>query len=199
MYPAPRGAAGGCGDRQLHMKKRVLVPPVLWARRPHRMPGKVGAPFGNRNAFRHGRFTRERRALYAEVREHIRRGRAMVAEITAHLAARRLQDQLGDVCRVQVQRQMVRPRHDGRRPRREALPAARRRPAFRRSIGARRFRAPWRDRGPPKPRDAHVISGNSLHRNWFRTAERRQTRRTAFGCRTGAQIEIFRVAMRGAK
>ena len=57
------------------MKKRVLVAPAL---RPPRR-AKRGAPFGNRNAFKHGKFTRERRALYADIRAHIRRGRTLIA------------------------------------------------------------------------------------------------------------------------
>jgi hypothetical protein len=44
------------------------------------LPARRGAPLGNRNAFKHGRFTRERLGLYAEVRAHIRRSRALVAE-----------------------------------------------------------------------------------------------------------------------
>ena len=39
-----------------------------------------GAPAGNPNALKHGKFTRERRALLAEIRAYIRRGRALVAQ-----------------------------------------------------------------------------------------------------------------------
>ena len=61
------------------MKKRVLVPPAL---RPQpRVRGKRGAPFGNRNAWKHGKFTRERRTLYADIREHIRRSRVLIAAV----------------------------------------------------------------------------------------------------------------------
>jgi hypothetical protein len=60
------------------MKKRGL--PAL--RPPPTPPGRRGAPFGNRNAFKHGKFTRERRALYADIREHIRHGRALIAAVT---------------------------------------------------------------------------------------------------------------------
>ena len=63
----------------LHLKKRVLVPPAL--RRPRITGGKNGAPFDNRNAFRHGKFTREGRALYADIREHIRSSREMIAAL----------------------------------------------------------------------------------------------------------------------
>ncbi len=59
------------------MKKWVLVAPAL--RPPRKGRGKRGAPFGNRNAFKHGKFTRERRALYADIRAHIRCGRALIA------------------------------------------------------------------------------------------------------------------------
>lgn len=38
-----------------------------------------GAPRGNKNALKRGRFTRERRMLYAEIRAHIREGRALKA------------------------------------------------------------------------------------------------------------------------
>lgn len=44
---------------------------------------KRGAPAGNRNAFKHGRYTRERRALYAAVRAHIEHGRALTAALDA--------------------------------------------------------------------------------------------------------------------
>jgi hypothetical protein len=57
------------------MKKQLLVPPAL---RPPKVPGKRGAPFGNHNAFKHGKCTRERRALYANIREYISRGRALI-------------------------------------------------------------------------------------------------------------------------
>ena len=61
------------------MKKRLLTPPAL--RPPREAPGKRVAPFGNRNAFKHGRFTRERRALYADIRAHVRRGRVLMETI----------------------------------------------------------------------------------------------------------------------
>src|ERR1700679_3815165 len=40
---------------------------------------KGGAPRGNQNRFVHGRYTRERRALYAAIRAHIREGRELIA------------------------------------------------------------------------------------------------------------------------
>ena len=43
-----------------------------------------GAPCGNRNALKHGKYTRERRALYAEIRDHIREGRALTAAISVY-------------------------------------------------------------------------------------------------------------------
>jgi hypothetical protein len=43
---------------------------------------KRGAPFGNKNALKHGKRTREIRALRAAVRAHILRGRALVATVT---------------------------------------------------------------------------------------------------------------------
>jgi hypothetical protein len=55
------------------MRKRVLVPPS---------PRRRGAPLGNRNALKHGRFTRERRALNAEVRAYIKKTRALAAYLT---------------------------------------------------------------------------------------------------------------------
>ena len=58
------------------MKKRVLIPPAL--RRPRLTDGKNGAPFGNRNAFKHGKHTRQRRALLAEIRAFIRHSGKMV-------------------------------------------------------------------------------------------------------------------------
>lgn len=43
-----------------------------------------GAPYGNANALKHGKYTRERRALLAEIRAHIREGRALTAAINAY-------------------------------------------------------------------------------------------------------------------
>lgn len=41
-----------------------------------------GAPCGNANALKHGKYTRARRALLAEIRIHIRRGHALRAAVT---------------------------------------------------------------------------------------------------------------------
>ena len=46
---------------------------------PNSTPRKRGAPFGNRNALKHGKRTQEMRALRAEIRAHIQRGRALLA------------------------------------------------------------------------------------------------------------------------
>ncbi len=54
------------------MRKRLLIPPTLRRR---------GAPLGNRNALKHGRCTRERRALYADVRAYIEQSRALAAHV----------------------------------------------------------------------------------------------------------------------
>ena len=59
------------------MKKRRLLPRSAPAKR------KRGAPPGNRNAFKHGKFTREIYALRRDVRAHILRGRALIAELEA--------------------------------------------------------------------------------------------------------------------
>ena len=48
-----------------------------------RLPSKGGAPLGNRNALRHGRYTREQRAFMAEVRAFLRECRATVAAAKA--------------------------------------------------------------------------------------------------------------------
>src|ERR1700749_4019506 len=40
---------------------------------------KRGAPFGNRNALRNGKYTSEHRALYGAIRAHIREGQRLVA------------------------------------------------------------------------------------------------------------------------
>jgi hypothetical protein len=40
---------------------------------------KRGAPPGNQNALKHGKYTRERRALYRAVRAHIHEGRAFTS------------------------------------------------------------------------------------------------------------------------
>lgn len=45
---------------------------------------KRGAPRGNANALKHGKCTRMRRALYAEIPTHIREGRALMAAIEAY-------------------------------------------------------------------------------------------------------------------
>ena len=55
------------------MRKRVLVPPSSRRRR--------GAPCGNQNAYKHGKFTRERRALYADIRAYVREGRVLMEEL----------------------------------------------------------------------------------------------------------------------
>src|ERR1700685_1051886 len=44
---------------------------------PH--PNKGGAPLGNRNAFKHGSYTRERREFYAVVRAFVRSCKTAVA------------------------------------------------------------------------------------------------------------------------
>lgn len=62
------------------MRKRALVPPAL---RTRKTPGRRGAPYGNRYAFKHGKFTAERRALLADIRAHIARGRALLEAIKA--------------------------------------------------------------------------------------------------------------------
>src|ERR1700749_3854019 len=46
-----------------------------------------GAPRGNANALKHGKYTREHLALYAAIRAHIREGKRLIAEI-ALLSAR---------------------------------------------------------------------------------------------------------------
>jgi uncharacterized protein YjcR len=43
-------------------------------------PGS-GAPLGNKNAFKHGRFTRERRAERRRVQELLRKSRQMLSGI----------------------------------------------------------------------------------------------------------------------
>ena len=69
--------------RVLHLKKRLLIPPAL---RPPKAAAKRGAPFGSRNAYKHGKFTRERRALYADIRAYIAKGRALMAELSRSCA-----------------------------------------------------------------------------------------------------------------
>ena len=56
-------------------KKRHLRPPPA----PPPIPLKRGGQPGNTNALKHGKCTRERRALFAAVRAHIQRGRALLA------------------------------------------------------------------------------------------------------------------------
>jgi len=46
---------------------------------PNPPPRKRGAPFGNKNALKHGKRTREMRALRADIRAHIAKGRALFA------------------------------------------------------------------------------------------------------------------------
>jgi hypothetical protein len=67
------------------MMKRVLVPPAL--RPPRRTGRRRGAPPGNANAFKHGKFTRERRALYADIRSYVRKTRALTNELRSFEAA----------------------------------------------------------------------------------------------------------------
>ena len=42
-------------------------------------PHRGGPPKNNRNALKHGTFTRERRAMFAELNAHIAEGRALLA------------------------------------------------------------------------------------------------------------------------
>jgi hypothetical protein len=61
------------------LKKRRLIPPAL--RKPRLTGGKNGAPFGNAHALKHGRRTRELRALKAAIRAHTRRARELIASL----------------------------------------------------------------------------------------------------------------------
>jgi hypothetical protein len=51
-----------------------------------------GAPFGNKNALRHGRHTRQMRAFRAEVRAHIRESRTLTTTLK-----RLLREAIGDI------------------------------------------------------------------------------------------------------
>jgi hypothetical protein len=64
---------------QAKAKKRHLSPKRVKA------PRKRGAPPGNRNALKHGNYTRERRAFFADVRAHIRHSREILSEIPLRL------------------------------------------------------------------------------------------------------------------
>ena len=55
------------------VKKRHLRP------RRAKVPRKRGAQPGNRNALKHGKYIREFRALRADIRAHIRRGREILS------------------------------------------------------------------------------------------------------------------------
>lgn len=68
------------------MKKRLLIPPAL--RRQRVTGGRWGSPVGNRNALKHGKFTRERCAFYAEIRKHIRRCRELVEALKSEAKER---------------------------------------------------------------------------------------------------------------
>ena len=48
---------------------------------PAKTKRKRGAPPGNSNALKHGKYTRARRALYAEIRAHIERCDALIAAL----------------------------------------------------------------------------------------------------------------------
>lgn len=47
---------------------------------------KRGAPSGNRNALRHGRYSGERLMLLAEIRAHIKKGKALARSIHSNLS-----------------------------------------------------------------------------------------------------------------
>lgn len=68
---------------KVHRCKKIrLVPPAQrCAAEP--TPRRRGAPLGNKNALKHGRFTREMKALRAEIRAHIYRSRALVRQLLA--------------------------------------------------------------------------------------------------------------------
>lgn len=55
------------------MRKRVLTP---------FSPPRRGAPLGNSNALKHGRYTRERHARLAEVRTYIKATRKLARDLT---------------------------------------------------------------------------------------------------------------------
>jgi hypothetical protein len=61
--------------KQAKVKKRHLRPKCK------KVPLKRGAQPGNQNAYKHGKYTREIRALCADVRAHIRRGRELLSTI----------------------------------------------------------------------------------------------------------------------
>ena len=46
---------------------------------------KRGAPRGNRNAFKHGRYSSERLALLAEIRAHIKLGKILNEDVHSNL------------------------------------------------------------------------------------------------------------------
>jgi len=58
-----------------------------------RTGGKVGAPFGNRNRLRHGRYTRARIARHARVRARLRETRNLVCRLDLGTNAPRLGDE----------------------------------------------------------------------------------------------------------
>lgn len=60
-------------------QKRCLTRKSL----PPETPRKRGAPLGNTNALKHGKHTRERRALFADIRAHIVTGRTLTAALAA--------------------------------------------------------------------------------------------------------------------
>jgi hypothetical protein len=61
---------------------------------------RTGAPDGNRNALKHGRFTKEAKARRAELRVFLRKVRADLAEARLYLAECALEEKLKKVTRV---------------------------------------------------------------------------------------------------
>ena len=68
-------------------RKRILPPPP----KPARAPRRRGGQLGNRNAWKHGKFTGDIRALKADVWAYLRSCRALLEEVdrTFHLHPRR--------------------------------------------------------------------------------------------------------------
>jgi hypothetical protein len=66
-------------------KLRLSGPPTDKTASP---PRKRGAPFGNRNALKHGKYVGELRDLRAAIRAHISKGQVLLGEIAPLLAVR---------------------------------------------------------------------------------------------------------------
>jgi len=99
----------GIPERRPATAPRTIAREKFWKTTAQEIPGKkpnwrCGAPDGNRNALKHGRYAKEMRAVKAEVRELIRRMKFHVALARAHIALREAEARAAKLARARQTR-----------------------------------------------------------------------------------------------